>query len=237
MCGRYSNTRGKSDDLSRRMADLLGVEQLGHDRGYERFNVAPTDEVLAAVEDRRGRRLELLRWGLIPHWAQQDKPRHPMINARAETVRERPAYRDLVEQARHRCLVLADGWYEWQKPEDPKQPRRPVRFSLAGGEPFCFAGLWTAGTCTIVTCGANDLARPIHDRMPVVLADPPGWEAWLDARLDGHAVSELLKPLPSSRLSMRPASPLVNSVRNDGPELLSDEPPTAAAPAQLQILP
>ena len=97
-----------------------------------------------------------------------------MINARAETVPERPAYRELVRRAKHRCLVLADGWYEWQKPEDPKQPRRPVYFSLAGGEPFCFAGLWTSRTasCTILTCEANDLSRPIHDRMPVVLDEP-----------------------------------------------------------------
>jgi putative SOS response-associated peptidase YedK len=235
MCGRYSNTRGKSADISRKMADLLGVPQLGHDRGYERFNIAPTDEVLAAVADERGRRLELLRWGLIPHWAQRDQPRFPMINARAETVQERPAYRELVEQAGRRCLVLADGWYEWQKPEDPKQPRRPVRFSLPDGAPFCFAGLWTAGTCTIVTCPANDLARPIHDRMPVVLADQSGWDAWLDRRLDGNDVVPLLGPLPSHLLAMRPASPLVNSVRNDGPECLVDAPPPP--PAQLQILP
>jgi putative SOS response-associated peptidase YedK len=235
MCGRYSNTRGKSADISRRMADLLGVPQLEHEHGYERFNIAPTDEVLAAVADERGRRLELLRWGLIPLWAQQDKPRFPMINARAETVRERPAYRELVEQASNRCLVLADGWYEWQKPEDPKQPRRPVRFSLPDGTPFCFAGLWTAGSCTIVTCAANELARPIHDRMPVVLADPSGWDAWLDPRLDGHDVSALLGPLPSERLAVRPANPLLNSVRNDGPECLVDAPPPPSA--QLQIIP
>ena len=197
MCGRYSNTRTESDVLSRRMADLLGVRQLGEGRGYERFNVAPTDEVLAAVADEDGRRLELLRWGLLPAWAQREKPRNPMINARAETVRERPAYRDLIEQASSRCLVLADGWYEWQKPEDPKQPRRPLRFSLPDGEPFCFAGLWTAGSCTIVTCQANDIARPIHDRMPVVFADPPDWEAWLDPRLDGRDVAGLLQALPA----------------------------------------
>ena len=212
------------------MADLLGVAQLEHEQGYERFNIAPTDEVLAAVDDQRGRRLELLRWGLIPHWARHEQPRFPMINARAETVSERPAYRDLIQRAEHRCLVLADGWYEWQKPEDPKQPRRPMRFSLPGGEPFCFAGLWASGptpSCTIVTCEANDLGRPIHDRMPVVLADSSGREAWLDARLDGREVSELLRPLPADRLSIRPASPLVNSVKNDGPECLSAPPDLA----------
>ena len=225
MCGRYSNTGSRADELQRRIADRLGVPQPGSDRGFERFNIAPTQEVLAAVEDERGRRMEELRWGLVPDWARGAKPAFLMINARAETVLERPAYRDLVARARHRCLLLADGWYEWQKPEDPRQPRRPVHFSLAGGEPFCFAGLWSAATpsCTILTCAANEVARPIHDRMPVVLTDPAGWDAWLDPRLDGVAVSELLVPAPTGDLSARPANPAVNSVANDGPGCLQAE--------------
>ena len=225
MCGRYSNTGKRGDELQRRMAELLGAAQPESDLGFERFNIAPTQEVLAAVDDEHGRRMEELRWGLIPEWSRGAKPRFQMINARAETVPERPAYRELIRRAKHRCLVLADGWYEWQKPEDPKQPRRPVYFSLAGGEPFCFAGLWTSRTasCTILTCGANELSRPIHDRMPVVLDEPAGWEAWLDPALDGPAVSELLAPLPSDRLRVRPANPLVNSVVNDGPGCLEPE--------------
>ena len=146
-----------------------------------------------------------------------------MINARAETVLERPTYRGLVRKSGHRCLVVADGWYEWQKPEDPKQPRRPIHFSLGDGKPFCFAGLWTTWaapdgglvpSCTIVTCAANEVTRPIHDRMPVVLAEPAAWEAWLDPELDGEGVCELLAPLPSAairsaartRSSTRPAT-------------------------------
>jgi putative SOS response-associated peptidase YedK len=201
MCGRYTNT------------------------AVGRFNIAPTQEVLATVDDRRGRRVEELRWGLIPLWAKDGKTDFRMINARAETVLERPAYRGLVHRAEHRCLVLADGWYEWQRPEDPKQPRRPVHFFLPGGEPFCFAGLWSAATrsFTIVTCEANELARPIHDRMPVVLSGPDAWEAWLDPALDGAAASELLVPLPSDRLSVRPANPVVNSARHDGPDCLAAE--------------
>ena len=87
--------------------------------------------------------MELLRWGLVPRWAKDLKVGYKMINARAETLEQRPAYRGLVRHAKHRCLILADGYYEWQKPEDPKQPRRPLHFSLDGGEPFWFAGLWT----------------------------------------------------------------------------------------------
>jgi putative SOS response-associated peptidase YedK len=232
VCGRYSNTRKKSDELHTRLTDMLGVSPPESDRGFERFNVAPTQEVIAVVEDGYGRRMEALRWGLIPSWSKEAKARFQMINARAETVLDRPAYRSLVGHARHRCLVLADGWYEWQKPEDPKQPRRPLHFSLEEGGPFFFAGLWTTWTspdgelvpsCTIVTCEANEVARPIHDRMPAVLADPTDWVTWLDAELDGAAACELLLPLPSDLLSVRPANPIVNSARHEGPDCLAAE--------------
>jgi putative SOS response-associated peptidase YedK len=152
-----------------------------------------------------------------------------MINARAETLKERPAYRDLVRQSKHRCLILADGYYEWQKPEDPKQPRRPLHFSLENGEPFWFAGLWTrwiapdgglTPSCTIVTCVANDLARPIHQRMPVILADSESWEAWLDPAVPVEAASELLVPLPAERMTVVPANPIVNSARHEGHDCL-----------------
>jgi putative SOS response-associated peptidase YedK len=167
--------------------------------------------------------MDLLRWGLVPGWVSGAKPRFPMINARSETVLERPAYRGLIRHASGRCLVLADGWYEWQGPEDPRQPRRPVHFSLAGGEPFCFAGLWTRASCTILTCAANDLARPIHDRMPVVLAAPGAWDAWLDPALDGSDASELLAPLPSRELTVRAANPVVNRAGYDAPDCLEPE--------------
>src|SRR5687767_769948 len=111
MCGRYSNTGKRGDDRQARMAERLGVARPESDHGFERFNIAPTDEVLATVEDEHGRRIASLRWGLVPPWAHDTKPRFSMINARAETVLERSAYRDLVQDAEHRCLVLADGWY------------------------------------------------------------------------------------------------------------------------------
>ena len=119
------------------------------------------------------RELVPLKWGLIPSWAKDAKIGTQCLNARAETVAEKPAFRSAFKK--RRCLILADGYYEWQKPEDPKQPRRPVHFSLESGEPFFFAALWTrwvapdgaiVPSCTIVTCEANQLARPIHDRMP-----------------------------------------------------------------------
>jgi putative SOS response-associated peptidase YedK len=229
VCGRYSNTAKKTDELHTRMAGLLRFSPPESDRGFERFNIAPSQEVPAVVDDPQGRRIESLRWGLIPSWAKDTRPAFRMINARAETVLERAAYRGLVHKAGHRCLLLADGWYEWQKPEDPKQPRRPIHFSLAGGEPFCFAGLWTTWTapdgeivpsCTIVTCEANEVTRPIHDRMPVVLAEPSAWETWLDPEVDGQGVRELLAPVPSAAITIRRASMRVNSARHEGRECL-----------------
>jgi putative SOS response-associated peptidase YedK len=165
-----------------------------------------------------------------PRWAKDPKVGYKMINARVETLEERPAYRGLVRHARHRCLILADGYYEWQKPEDPRQPRRPLHFSLDGGEPFCLAGLWTRWSArdgevvpsfTIVTCGANDLARPIHDRMPVILADPEAWEAWLDPAVPATSASELLVPASPERMVVRSANPVVNSARHEGPDCLA----------------
>ena len=208
------------------MADLLRVTQPESELCFERFNIAPTQEVLVAVEDEGGRRMEELRWGLVPEWTQGVKPRFQMINARAETVLERPAYRDLVHHGGHRCLVVADGWYEWQRPEDPRQPRRPVHFSRSGGEPVCFAGLWTRQTpsCTILTCEANDLSRPIHDRMPVVL-DEHVWDAWLDPTTDDvGALESMLVPAPDEWFEVYPVSTRVNTPDNNDADLVQRVP-------------
>jgi putative SOS response-associated peptidase YedK len=230
VCGRFTNTQSKSDEIQQKLAAQLGAEQLDEERGYQRFNIAPTQEVHAVVEDQGRRHTQLLRWGLVPRWAKDPKVGSRMINARAETIEERPAYRGLVRRSKHRCLILADGYYEWQKPEDPKQPRRPMHFTLENGQPFCFAGLWTrwsapdgvvVPSCTIVTCEANELARPIHDRMPVILADPEAWEAWLDPAADAEAARELLMPVAVERMAVRPANPVVNSARHEGPDCLA----------------
>ena len=229
MCGRYTLKSRRSDEIQQRMAERLVAELPDSDLGFGRFNIAPTQEVLAVVEDDSGRRIDALRWGLVPHWSKEINTRFAMINARAETLHEKPAYRALVGRSDRRCLVVADGWYEWQRPEDRRQPRLPLHFSLADGGPFCFAGLWTKWcrpegetlrSLTIVTCEANGLVRPIHDRMPVVLDSPELWEAWLDPSMDGLAVRELLGPLASERLVVRPANPLVNSAHNEGPACL-----------------
>jgi putative SOS response-associated peptidase YedK len=229
VCGRYTLKARRSDEIQARLTESLGVETPASDRGFERFNIAPTQEVLAVVQDRDGRRIEGLRWGLVPHWAKELKTRFSMINARAETLERKPAYRQLVARSGHRCLILADGWYEWQRPEDPRQPKRPLHFSLAGEELFCFAGLWTTWSapddqvvpsCTMITCAANELVRPIHDRMPVVFAGREACQAWLDPSLDSSAARELLSPIPPHEIVVRPASPVVNSARNDGPACL-----------------
>ena len=225
--GRYSVTK-KRKDVEKEIAARLRVRLAG-DEGYERFNVAPTQEVIAIVQDRHGRGARLLRWGLVPHWSTQPGSGLTMINARAETLAHKPAYRNLVGRGSHRCLVVADGFYEWLRAEDPRQPRRPMRYSLAAGRSFCFAGLWTTWrgadgrrvpSCTILTTTANDLVTPLHDRMPVVLTDPRSWEAWLDPALDAEAVAPLLAPLPAAQMKVAPANPAMNSWEYEGPDCL-----------------
>jgi putative SOS response-associated peptidase YedK len=222
--GRYSITKRRKD-VEREVASRLRVRLGGGDEVYERFNVAPTQEVPAVVQDRHGRRSEVMRWGLVPRWARELNTGLSLINARAETLAASRAFGGLVERSSHRCLVLADGFYEWIASEDPKQPRQPLRFSLEGGGSFCFAGLWTTWrssvrSCTVVTTQANELVAPVHDRMPVVLADPAAWEAWLDPALDAAAVAPLLAPLPAAALQVAPANPVLNHPDHEGPDCL-----------------
>jgi putative SOS response-associated peptidase YedK len=225
--GRYSITKRRKD-VEREVAAKLKVG-LDGDEAYGRFNVAPTQEVPAIVQNRGGRRAELLRWGLVPRWARTPKAGPTLINARAETLEGSRAFGGLVERASHRCLVLADGFYEWIAAEDPRQPRLPLRFSLAGGASFCFAGLWTTWTgpdgavvasCTVVTTAANELVAPVHDRMPVVLAEPAAWEAWLDPALDAGAVAPLLTAQPADAMRVAPANPVLNHPDHEGPDCL-----------------
>jgi putative SOS response-associated peptidase YedK len=190
------------------------------------YNAAPTQKVLGIVHGRAAEReLRELRFGLVPFWAKDLKVGLSLINARAETVRSRSAYRGLLE--RRRALIVADGFYEWRK--DPDGRKRPVRFTLDDGEPFAFAGLWATwrdpesgeslDSCTIITTAANGLVAPVHDRMPVIV--PRALEpAWLDPDLAPSEVDAMLVAYPADQMAAAEASTLVNSAKNDGPELL-----------------
>ncbi len=227
MCGRYSNTLSRGD-LEEHVRTNIPSEV-----GTHRYNIAPTEEILTHVRGRDGEpRARVVRWGLLPWWSKDRKGAAKMINARVESVEGKPAFRELIATADGRALVLADGWYEWLRPEDPRAPRRPMRFTVDGGAPFAFAGLWTAATiegerietATIITCSAlaNPIAAPVHDRMPVVMGDRDVQAAWLSAELDGPAAVSLCEPLAAARLSVAPANPRLNrsGLEDEGPDLL-----------------
>ena len=223
--GRYSITKRRKD-VEREVASKLRVRLGGGDEVYERFNVAPTQDVPAVVQDRHGRRSEVLRWGLVPRWARElnTGPRRSSTRARR---RWPPAARSAGWWSARRTAA-----WSWPTASTSGSPRRtpssrgsPLRFSLEGGGSFCFAGLWTTWrssvrSCTVVTTQANELVAPVHDRMPVVLADPAAWEAWLDPALDAAAVAPLLAPLPAGALEVAPANPVLNHPDHEGPDCL-----------------
>jgi putative SOS response-associated peptidase YedK len=228
MCGRYTNTTGPEELNDRFRVPIPGPAGTG------RFNIAPTEQVLAIVAPKGQPEATMLRWGLVPSWATEIKG-PLMINARLETVAEKPAYRRLIPRGQRRALQVADGYYEWLKPEakgSSKQPPQPFHFQVDGGVPFAFAAVWTparvAGewlhSCSLLTCdsASNRIAAAIHDRMPVILADAEAQRAWLDPRVGLEEALELCGTLPSERLSAKPANPALNNVRTavDGPELL-----------------
>ena len=214
--------------------------------GFGRFNVAPTQEVLVVraspepEEAEQGEReARLMRWGLVPVWAKDLKVGYRMINAKKENLMKSRAYGPLVGKYRHRCLIVADGFYEWMKAEDPKQPRQPWHFQVDGGEPFAFAGLCTRKewadseergyddgylyTCTLVTTTPNEVVAPVHDRMPAILPSPEAEAAWLDPMLSPEDAVAMCGPLEAGRMSSTPANPALNKVGKgmaEGPELL-----------------
>jgi putative SOS response-associated peptidase YedK len=226
VCGRYTNTAGVQELNDRFKVPIRGAE------GTRRFNIAPTEEVLAIVAPKGNPEAQLMRWGLIPSWASDLKGAAKMINARMETVKSKPAYRKLVPRSSRRALQLADGYFEWLKPEKRSEPRQPFFFQVDGGIPFAFAALWTPAklddgwihSITLLTCDStpNRVAAPIHDRMPVILADRDAQLAWLDPALGADEALELCGALPSGRLVAQAANPAVNKVRDtvEGPELL-----------------
>ncbi|HEV3093293.1 MAG TPA: SOS response-associated peptidase [Solirubrobacteraceae bacterium] len=227
MCGRYTNTTGIKE-----LNEHFGVS-VGDGAGARRYNIAPTEDVLALVRPREQVEARVLRWGLVPPWSKDLKGAQKMINARMETVTTSPAYRSLIGRSSRRALQIADGWFEWLKPERPKQPRQPFFFQVDGGVPFAFAALWTpakidgewVASVVLLTCDAapNRVAAAVHGRMPVVLADHDAQMAWLDPRLDAQEALSLCGALSEGRLSAKPANPAVNKVIEgvEGPELLS----------------
>ncbi len=187
------------------------------------YNIAPTQEVAAVVEEDEKRKLEVFRWGLIPSWAKDPSIGNKMINARAETVSEKPSFRSAFKK--RRCLIVADGFYEWQKTDNGKQP---YHFRMKDSSPFAFAGLWEAWdgqgeeirSCSIVTTDANDLMNEIHHRMPVIL-HPENYGVWLDQGFaEKEALTDLLRPYPSDEMEAYPVSRRVNKPANNEPSVI-----------------
>ena len=232
MCGRFTLTTSPGFGIP----DRFGVGEEPPVETLERYNVCPTEQIAIVSEKEGERAMRAVRWGLVPSWATQlGKGREP-INARSETVAAKKPFADLYARPERRCLVLADGWYEWLRSENPKQPRVPFRYTVDGGEPFAFAGLfgyakigeeWIT-SATILTTRANEVCAPVHDRMPVVLAGPAEEAAWLGGADD----QELLAPLAAARTAARPANPAVNRAGVEGPELIEPPPPPEPEPQQ-----
>jgi len=217
MCGRFT----LSTDI-KSVAAKFGVPPTL--QASPRYNVAPTQEVVSILSNGSAH-MEWLQWGLIPSWAKDESIGSKMINARAETLAEKPSFKRLLRS--RRCLVVADGFYEWKKEQGSKTP---MYITLKDGSPFAFAGLWdlwhsTDGrdirTCTIVTTQPNALVTSIHDRMPVILSSD-GCDMWLDSELcDEQALLPLLAPYPAEEMTARAVSRLVNNPKSEGAELIA----------------
>ncbi len=222
MCGRYVSASSPAD-----LAAYLGAAEIRTEALAASYNVAPTDPVYAVAETAGARVLGAFRWGLVPRWSKNRSTVARMINARAETLASKFA----ASFERRRCIVPADGFYEWERRDDGT--RQPWFIRRADGAPMVFAGLWELWrppeapedaeplrTCTIVTTGANDLVRPIHDRMPVVLV-PGDWDRWLDRDVtETRLLRGLLGPADPRQFEMFPVSTRDNSVRNNGGDLV-----------------
>jgi putative SOS response-associated peptidase YedK len=219
MCGRFT-LRTPARDLVEIFA-LLREPELA-----ARYNIAPTQNVAVVRQEGKSHELSMMRWGLVPSWSRDPKAGPPLINARSETIATKPSFRTAFK--RRRCLIPADGFYEWQKKPDSKT-KVPHYIRMAKDRVFAFAGLWEtwhgkegAGvdSCTIMTTAANDLMRPLHDRMPVILPEEH-FAPWLDPKNEEAAELEsLLKPYPPLEMIAFPISTLVNSPRNESPDCI-----------------
>lgn len=225
MCGRYSLTRRQTDIIERfgvleLLADLEEMEP--------RFNIAPSQRVPVIINIDNKRTLAMYKWGLVPFWAKDLAKTKPIINARAETMAEKPFFKQAVKSKR--CLIPADGFYEWKQTGKTKTP---MYIHEPGRQLFAFAGLWdewrspdgeVLRTCTIITTGANQKISSVHDRMPVIVR--PDLEGlWLNPELkELKDLQPVLQALPEDGLDMYPVSPKVNSARGDSPDMVEPAP-------------
>lgn len=217
MCGRFVlMTPSKS------LAERFLVEEILEEG--PRYNIAPTQMVaIIRLNAQTGRReLRMVKWGLIPYWAKDSSIGHKLINARCESIHEKPAFRTAFKF--RRCLVPADGYYDWKK---TGKSRQPFLFRMADASPYAFAGLWEkwkspegemTESCTIITTPANELVAPVHDRMPAILK-PEDYDTWLDPRMkDPKVLLKLLTPFPSELMVSVPVSSKVNKATYEGPD-------------------
>jgi putative SOS response-associated peptidase YedK len=221
MCGRFTLTT----DIQT-VAQTFNVTVSSSLQTGPRYNVAPTQDVVAVMNG-DGRHLEMLRWGLIPSWAKEESVGSRMINARAETLAEKPSFKKLLHN--RRCLIVADGFYEWAQQPGTKS-KTPMYITLKDHQPFAFAALWDSWhtpddqelrTCTIITTEPNELMATIHNRMPALLL-PDALTSWLDPNVqDEQELRDLLGPYPTELMTARPVSRLVNNPKYDNAELIA----------------
>lgn len=219
MCGRYT-LWVQLGDLLKAFPDFKFPESMP-----ERYNIAPSQQVAVVPNDGQ-QQVQFFRWGLVPSWAKDPTIGDRMINARSETAAEKPAFRAAYQ--RRRCLILADGFYEWRA-EPGSRTKTPMYVRMASGAPFAFAGLWELWrpddtplySCTILTTTPNDLLAPIHNRMPVILPSA-AYDRWLDpAEQRPGAFQDLLAPYPAEEMVAYPVSRYVNSPSNDSPACIA----------------
>ncbi len=221
MCGRFVS-KAKKIEIEKEFIVEIGDGNLS----TPRYNIAPTQMIAAVAEIENGREISLFKWGLVPRWTKDESIGNKLINARAETLTEKPSFREAF--ARRRCIIPVSGFYEWM--QAAKGAKQPFYFYLKEKEVFGFAGLWEewldkeAGelteTCTIITTEANEVLKPVHDRMPVILKSD-FYEEWLNPKIkDTAKLQNLLIPYPANEMSSHAVSRAVNSPSEDSVELI-----------------
>ncbi|OHX50931.1 SOS response-associated peptidase [Cytobacillus oceanisediminis] len=218
MCGRFTLTE------TIEKLQLLFEFEYAEGEVLPRYNIAPSQNILTILGDGKQRIGRQMKWGLVPYWAKDEKIAYKMINARAEGIDSKPSFKAPFKSKR--CLILADGFYEWKKTEEGKQP---YRFIMKDDKPFAFAGIWDSWhkgensltSCTIITTGPNEVTEDVHDRMPVILKESD-FEDWLNPCFnDTEYLKSLLEPYPAEKMDKYPVSNKVNSPKNELAELIS----------------